>query len=262
MRCAKVALMFSLVLGLSQGLFAAVADWAEEMRTTVSGSDKSWYNFEGTWGSTVDSSSGETWKNLTNNGHIATQQNPTVGQTKWTIEYKFKFLTAVPQDQGQVIGAYFYNNGNTPSTGNVARQRNQFGYIAGDADVMFEPIYAGDNRFNYEDIGLFAVNEWQTVRINFDDTAAPAAMSMYINDALIKTVSHQSGNSLIGGQDDPVMSLGAQDSGGTLVDVEWDYLRIKTGSVVPIGEALNAVPEPSSFAMLGLAGLALLRRRS
>ncbi|MDA1180082.1 MAG: PEP-CTERM sorting domain-containing protein, partial [Planctomycetota bacterium] len=183
----------------------------------------------------------------------------------WTIEYKFKFLNAVPLGQGLVTGAWFYNSGDAANTDPIGRTRHQFGTIDGtaDADLGFEVVFADGNRYNTENpIGAWPVDEWQTVRVNFDNTDDFPYMSMYLNGGLVKTVTHSSpGGSLMGGQDDPILNIGASD-GGTAMDVEWDYVRIKTGSVVPNGEPLNAVPEPSSFAMLGLAGLALLRRRS
>ncbi|MDA0660071.1 MAG: PEP-CTERM sorting domain-containing protein [Planctomycetota bacterium] len=241
----------AMLIASAMPAFAAVADWTEEMNVLPDDSDKNWTQFEGDWMSTVDQGTG-TWINTTNNGNIGVGDNPTINQPQYTIEYRFKFLDTVPTDASPalVYGAFFYNSGHAARPSDpIGRTRHGFGYIPSpQADLLFEVIHAGgDNRWNYEDLNApggvpewnLSTNQWQTVRTVFDNNAATPYMSMYLNGNLVKTVSHQSGNSLMGGQDDNALIFGAAD-GGTNVGVEWDYIRIKN-SVVPISEALNAV---------------------
>lgn len=235
----------SLCVLTASNLLAATADWAEEMTALP---DSSWVTVPGEsgWTPNVTLGSGGTWINTTNTGISGTGNNPTVEQSQYTIEYKFRFLQNVPTTDplpGFVVGAFFYNSGGA-NPNNIGRTRHQIGYFPGGADLNFEVVGAGGNRHNIVDLNggnddFWLANEWQVVRVIFDDLAATPEMSMYLNGTLVRTVNNDFGDSLLVGQDDNLLAIGSQDN-GNLVDTEWDYIRIKVGAIVPITEALNA----------------------
>jgi len=274
MRVLKFLALFSVALGMVQSTFAATADWAEEMNVlpNAPSNDKMWANKERDWISTVIQQPGGTWLNNVNDGNMGSPTNPTVDQQQYTIEYRFRMLGQLPTNQpGPVKPIWFHNSGAGGSPSQISRSRHWMSYHSGGSDLWFEAPGAGPNRFQFADTDLGGTGagsywnqpgitgEWHTVRTIFDNLAATPNMSIYIDGALIATVNNN-GNSMMNSVDDPGIFIGNQPEPGNSdrVPVEWDYLRIKLG-VVPISEAL--VPEPSSVSLLGLAGLALLRRR-